>query len=136
MILQVGVKAFLKNSEGKFLLLKRNTEKYPDTNGVWDIAGGRIEPGTTLIENLKREILEETGLEMTSEPKLIYAQDIIPNAEKHVVRLTYIAETAGTPILDQSENIAFEWLTLDEIRQKDNLDAYVKQLLEAKNLFS
>ena len=136
MILQVGVKAFLKNSEGKFLLLKRNTEKYPDTIGVWDIAGGRIEPGTTLIENLKREILEETGLEMTSEPKLIYAQDIIPNAEKHVVRLTYIAETAGTPILDQSENIAFEWLTLDEIRQKDNLDAYVKQLLEAKNLFS
>ena len=55
-ILQVGVKAFLKNKDGKYLLLQRSSLKYADTKGAWDIVGGRIEPGTPLLDNLKREI--------------------------------------------------------------------------------
>ena len=53
MILQVGVKIFLKNKEGKFLLLKRSSEKYKGTKGSWDIVGGRIDIGSKLMENLK-----------------------------------------------------------------------------------
>lgn len=132
-ILQVGVKAFLKNPEGKYLLVRRSPEKYKGTSGSWDIVGGRIDPGSKLIENLKREIMEETQLEITSEPQLIYAQDILPNPEKHVVRLTYIAETKGEPILDTSENIEFKWLTADEIFRHPDLDIYVQEVL-AKGL--
>jgi len=50
-ILQVGVKALLQNSEGKYLLLRRSLEKYPEIKGRWDIVGGRIDPGSILIEN-------------------------------------------------------------------------------------
>ncbi len=60
MNLQVGVKALLKNSAGKYLLLRRNPEKYPEVGATWDIVGGRIDPGTPLFENLKREVYEET----------------------------------------------------------------------------
>ena len=103
--LQVGVKIFLRNKEGKFLILKRNPVKYPGTKGDWDIVGGRIDPGTKLLENLKREVKEETGLEIISEPKLIHAQDIIPNSEKHVVRLSYVGNTLDEPVLDPEEAI-------------------------------
>lgn len=130
MILQVGVKAFLKNKEGKFLLVKRSQEKYKNTKGLWDIVGGRIEPGSNLLENLKREVKEETQLEIVSEPKLIYAQDIIPNEEKHIVRLTYTAETKGEPILDTSENIEYKWLSIEEIKKQEDLDIYVKEIIE------
>lgn len=130
MILQVGVKAFLKNKEGKFLLLKRSSEKYKNTKGVWDIVGGRIDPGTSLLENLKREIQEETQLILTDEPRLIFAQDIIPNTEKHVVRLTYIANIEGEPILDISENTEYKWLSLDEMKKHDELDVYVKEIVD------
>ena len=75
--------------------MKRSAEKYKGTKGTWDIVGGRIDPGTKLIENLTREIFEETRLKLVSEPRLIHAQDIIPNAEKHVVRLTYVADIDG-----------------------------------------
>lgn len=129
-ILQVGVKVFLKNQNGKFLLLKRSPVKYPNIKDVWDIVGGRIEPGTDLISNLRREVKEETQLEITSEPKLISAQDIIPNAEKHVVRLSYIADTVGEPKLDTSENIEYRWLSLDEIKKISNLDKYVRSIVE------
>jgi ADP-ribose pyrophosphatase YjhB (NUDIX family) len=129
MQLQVGVKIFLKNSEGKYLLVKRSTEKYKDAKGHWDIVGGRIDIGSKLIDNLRREVKEETDLEITSEPRLIYAQDIIPNEEKHVVRLTYIGETTGEPKLDMTENTEYKWLTIDEIRSMEDLDVYVKELL-------
>lgn len=130
MILQVGTKAFLKNSEGKFLLVKRSQEKYKNTKGTWDIVGGRIEPGTTLLENLKREIKEETGLEVTSEPVLICAQDIIRAPEKHVVRLTYIASIKGDIRLDTSENTEYKWLSLEEVRNQEDIDVYVKEIIE------
>ena len=129
MILQVGVKAFLRNKEGKYLLLKRSPEKYQKTSGSWDIVGGRINPGTKLVENLRREIREETQLELLSEPTLIFAQDIIPNEEKHVVRLSYVGSTEGEPVLDISENLEYKWLTLEELRSEEDLDRYVKEII-------
>jgi len=129
-ILQVGVKAFLKNKDGKYLLIKRSPVKYPNVSDAWDIVGGRIDPGSRLIENLKREVKEETGLEVISEPKLIAAQDIIPNVEKHVVRLTYVADTEGEPKLDTSENTEYRWLTLEEIKAEKKLDKYVREVLD------
>ncbi len=128
--LQVGVKVFLKNKEGNFLLLRRNSDKYHDVRGRWDIVGGRIEAGSKLLDNLRREVREETELEITSEPKLIYAQDIIPNAEKHVVRLTYVAETVGEPTLDTSENVEYKWLSIDEMKSQGDLDIYVKEIID------
>jgi ADP-ribose pyrophosphatase YjhB (NUDIX family) len=128
--LQVGVKIFLQNKEGKFLLVRRNTEKYKDVRGEWDIVGGRINLGSKLVDNLKREVREETGLQILSEPVLLYAQDIIPNTEKHVVRLTYVGTTEGEPVLDLSENVEYKWLSLSEIKAQENLDMYVTEVLD------
>lgn len=129
MELQVGVKALLKNPEGKFLLLHRSPIKYPEATGRWDLVGGRINPGTTLLENLEREIKEETGLKIIGKPQLLVAQDILRLENKHVVRLTYLAETEGEPKLDGTENDQFLWLTLDELKNTNDLDIYLKQLM-------
>lgn len=128
--LQVGVKIFLKNEEGKYLLVRRSMEKYKGVKGSWDIVGGRIEPGSKLIDNLRREVHEETQLEIVSEPILIAAQDIIPNPEKHVVRLTYIGQTRGEPVLDTTENVEYRWLSLAEIAEQEDLDIYVEEVIK------
>jgi ADP-ribose pyrophosphatase YjhB (NUDIX family) len=130
MNLQVGVKVFLKNKEGKILLLKRSEEKYGKTNGSWDIVGGRIDPGTGLMENLKREVQEETQLTIISTPKLIGAQDIIPNDERHIVRLTYVAHTSDEPVLDLSENTEYKWMSFEELSQESDLDTYAADLIQ------
>jgi 8-oxo-dGTP pyrophosphatase MutT (NUDIX family) len=132
MDLQVGVKVLLRNEEGKVLLLKRAEEKYGKLQGMWDIVGGRIDPGTSLIENLEREVREETGLAITSNPRLIAAQDIIiPGKERHVVRLTYTAHTDGEPVLDTSENGSYRWHSFEELRAAPDLDRYVRELLDS-----
>src|SRR5882762_9709741 len=101
MELQVGVKALLKNKEGKYLLVRRNPKKYPEVGPKWDIVGGRINIGSPLIDNLKREIKEEVGLEYTGKPQLLAAQDILKSVEKHVVCLSYLGEIEGHPAIDE-----------------------------------
>ncbi len=133
MILQVGVKVFLRSQEGNYLLLRRSSERYPDTRGTWDIPGGRIHPGSRLMENLAREVHEETKLSIdpTFEPILLAAQDIIlPSGERHVVRLTYFAHTiAGEPVLDAGEHVAYRWLSLQELETHADMDAYAGELI-------
>ena len=129
-ILQVGVKALLKNQEGKYLLLHRSLEKYPEvTQNRWDIVGGRIDPGTDLLNNLKREIKEETGQDLQGQPKLIGAQDILRVPGKHIVRITYLGEIDGEIKIDPEEHDDYRWFTLEEIKQRDDIDKYFMELL-------
>lgn len=128
--LQVGVKALLKNKDGKYLLIRRSLIKYPEIKGRWDIVGGRINLGSKLIDNLRREIKEETSLDLVGEIKLIAAQDIMPKPEKHVVRLTYLAEASGEIKLDESENDSFVWYTMTELKEAKDVDVYFKELLD------
>lgn len=128
--LQVGVKILLKNKEGKYLLLRRSLKKYPEVSGRWDIVGGRIEPGKNLLENLKREIKEETGLELVNKPKLIAAQDILRNNNRHIVRLTYIGETDGEVMLDTDENDAYKWYGPKELKNIEDVDIYFSEVLK------
>lgn len=133
MELQVGVKAFLRNPEGKYLLALISPEKYPEIGAKWDIIGGRIEPGTPLIDNLRREIQEEVSLDLTDEPRLVVAQDILRVPGRHVVRLTFVGNVLGNPKLNE-EHTEFRWLTMQEIKKLKNLDSYFKELLD-KELF-
>lgn len=60
----VATKAFIRN-EGKILIIRESTKYTDGTNaGKFDVPGGRMQPGTTHIENLKREIREEIGIEI------------------------------------------------------------------------
>ena len=129
--LQVGVKILLKNEEGKYLLIRRNPKKYPEVGPKWDIVGGRINPGAPLMENLAREVDEETKLKITSEPVLIGAQDILKVLGRHVVRLTYLGNTTGNPVIDE-ESLEFKWFTEKEIRAMTTevLDSYFSRLLD------
>lgn len=129
MELQVGVKALLQNNEGKYLLLRRAPDKYPEAGATWDIVGGRIDPGSTLLENLKREIKEETGLELHDEPRLVAAQDILRVPGRHVVRLTYTARIDGEPRID-ADHTEFKWFTMEEMKKLPEFDYYFKELLD------
>ncbi|TBW84603.1 NUDIX hydrolase, partial [Staphylococcus epidermidis] len=50
------VYALIQNQERKVLLVN-NTD-----GGGWSLPGGKVEKEETLIEALKREVMEETGL--------------------------------------------------------------------------
>jgi ADP-ribose pyrophosphatase YjhB (NUDIX family) len=133
MELQVGVKVLLKNEEGKYLLVRRNPQKYPEVGPKWDIVGGRIDPGSPLLENLAREVKEETGLELVGSPRVVGAQDIFNPKfpDRHVVRISYIGEAKGAPMIDE-ESLEWKWFTKEEIQSltQEELDRFFRELLE------
>ncbi|OGY57916.1 MAG: hypothetical protein A3D47_00850 [Candidatus Colwellbacteria bacterium RIFCSPHIGHO2_02_FULL_43_15] len=133
--LQVGVKILIENKGGQYLLLRRSLEKYPEIKGRWDIVGGRINTGKTLIENLQREVFEETRLELLGTPKLIAAQDILRKAGYHVIRLTYIGQASGEVKLDTSENDMYKWYSWEELMTLEDVDIYFKELLSNRSLW-
>lgn len=134
MELQVGVKIAIIRGD-KVLVLKRASGKYKDIKiDRWDIVGGRINIGVPLLENLKREVLEETKMEIIGIPKLVAAQDILRSADKHVVRLTYIGEASGEPMLD-SEHEDYKWMSMEELKGLGgNLDIFLAELLNNKTI--
>lgn len=59
----MGIKALIRNGEGKVLLLKVDPAKLRGSNKeYWDIPGGRIQRGDTVEQTLRREIAEEIGV--------------------------------------------------------------------------
>lgn len=131
MELQVGVKVLLKNPDGKYLLIRRATDKYQEVQHKWDIPGGRIDPGTSLSENLAREVMEETGLTMTSEPKIVGAQDIFSTEQgRHIVRITYTGTAEGEPKLSD-EHTEYRWVTFVELKSLDHLDRFLRALIDS-----
>jgi 8-oxo-dGTP diphosphatase len=64
----MSVKASIKDTDGKILLLK-------ESDGSWELPGGGLEHGENPREALSREIAEETGLTvdwMSEQPETLW----------------------------------------------------------------
>jgi len=66
--------AIVKNSEGKILLHRRSD------SDAWSLPGGAMEIGESISETVKREVKEETGLEV--EPEYVTG---IYSDPKHII---------------------------------------------------
>ena len=53
--------ALLVDHEGRLLLVRRAGDPY---RGTWDLPGGFLEEAETPVDGLRRELREETGLEI------------------------------------------------------------------------
>ncbi len=71
--------------DGKLLCVKLNQYKgaLPGAGGYWCIPGGKLEAGESLVEGVKREMLEETGVEAVV-GNLLYVQQFKHNDTEFV----------------------------------------------------
>ncbi len=63
-----GVVVMILNEKDEVFLLKQY--RYPVQNWMWEFPGGAIDPGENLETAVKREVAEETGLELHSIEKI------------------------------------------------------------------
>ncbi|KAB7847269.1 NUDIX hydrolase [Streptomyces mobaraensis] len=63
-IAKTVVGAVIADEGGKILLLHRPADDY--LGGLWELPSGGVDDGETLIEALRREVAEETGLTVTA----------------------------------------------------------------------
>ena len=63
MMKTLDVVAAIIERDGKILLAQRSA--HADQAGLWEFAGGKVEPGETQPQALARELREELGIEAT-----------------------------------------------------------------------
>lgn len=123
----IGVKGLIKNSQGHILLLLADiTNHRKVTEPYWDIPGGRIEQGASLIDTLAREISEETGVDINVSSAVQLATVIskhqIPVDATMTAGLALVIYSVTIPdesiITISSEHERYEWVDKIEAKQR------------------
>lgn len=96
----VSVTGIVVDKEGRVLITQRRD------NGRWEPPGGVLELEETIEEGLRREVLEETGVEV--EP--IRLTGIYKNMTLGVVALVFRARMVGGEPGPTDETIQVEWV--------------------------
>lgn len=99
--------------DGRLLLVRRTPTDFMP--GMWELPGGHIEPGESIPEAARRELLEETGLRLRQITGLIDTFDYDGEAGRtRQWNVGVEVEDAVDPEL--TEHQAFAWVHGDEAR--------------------
>ncbi len=119
----LAAKSFIVNDQNQLLILKREPKNIQKPN-IWEIPGGRLEPGENPIEGMKREVREEAGIEI---------EVLHPFSVRHFTRddgqvitmLVFLCKALSKEVKLSSEHTAYDWISLDNC--KDKLTNYFHQ---------
>ncbi|MHB8131295.1 MAG: NUDIX hydrolase [Mobilitalea sp.] len=91
----------------KVLIIQRS---YGDVSGSgsWEFAGGKLEFGEDLETGLKREIMEEVGLQVNIE-RLLYASTFQSTESRQTVILNYLCHSSSDQVILSEEHEEFIW---------------------------
>lgn len=111
------VGALIHDGAGNVLMVR--THKWGNR---WGIPGGKIERGESSVSALRREIREETALELT-DITFALVQDCIDSPEfirpEHFILLNYVARATTTAVTLNDEAQEFRWLSPAEALSLD-----------------
>jgi nucleoside triphosphatase len=106
------VGALIFNHEGKALLISS-----PKWHGKYAIPGGHIELGETIEQALRREIKEETNLDIY-DIRFLTLQEFIFGEEfyekRHFIFIDYVCKTNDTNVVLNEEGNDYVWTPIDE----------------------
>jgi len=131
----IGVSAFIPGGDG-VVLVRRSRPPL-----AWSLPGGLVEIGETLSDAVRREVREETGLDIVT-GRLATILDIIrPDAaghiESHFVLAVFHAEVTGGTLAAGDDAAEVEWVALDQVARRPltpGTEALVAQLVRGEVL--
>ncbi|MFA6164692.1 MAG: NUDIX domain-containing protein [Methylobacter sp.] len=129
----IGVGGIVFNDKRQVLMILRNQ---PPAMGLWSVPGGKLEAGDSLSGACKREIKEETGMD-------VEVKNIVAVVERRIERFHYVvidflAHLLGdenTMPIAQSDVAEAKWISLDNIEEYDLVDGLAEIIMRTYRLY-
>ena len=123
---RIGIGVIIYQGQ-KILLGKRQNSHGAST---WSPPGGHLEFGEDLVDCARREVFEETGIEITDAQFTAITNDVFTAENKHYVTLFFSAAyPANQPIQNNEPEKCAGWEWFDVHALPENLFLPLKNLL-------
>jgi len=113
----VSVGALILNDKDELFLTKRG-ERATNERGTWEIPGGKVNFGETLLAAAKREIWEEYGAEVVFTHQFPAQNHLIPEEHQHWVPTCFVGRfiPGSSPrILEPEKCSEIGWFALNHL---------------------
>ena len=127
----VIVNSVIVNNEGKVLIAQRSPEEGHE-GGKWSIPGGKIESmgeeHDVLLKNIKKEILEEVGIEIFDDIVLVHDNTFTRSNGDDVLALVFKCKYKSGEAKPLEDTVDVKWIKKDGIENYDfppNVREYV-----------
>jgi 8-oxo-dGTP diphosphatase len=128
---RLAVRAVIRDEQGRCLLLRRSNACKAFV-GTWEWPGGKADPGETFDVAVRREVVEETGLEI--ELTGVAGAFHIEMAQQHLAVLCMEAVPSGGSLRLSEEHDQLAWTPLADLLQwnltdgfREFAEAYIKR---------
>jgi len=128
----VAVGAIIEDKKGRILLVKHVSARGGFWQGKWICPGGKLEEGETIEEGIKREIKEETSLDIELTRPLVPFDRVVKEDKKvmlHVIYIDYMARLVAGELRPGSDVGEGRWVERKSLSQLE-LHEDTKRLLE------
>ena len=113
---QYNVVAAVICHEDKLLCMQKGRTKFEYTSYKFEFPGGKIEPGESPQDALKRELMEEMNYRIQVMKEIVTVEHTYPDFS---ITMRAFLCTAGSPTFVMNEHVAFEWKEVEELKELD-----------------
>ena len=111
---------------GSVLLLRR---KYGDfKGGLYELPSGVVEPGETLEEALNREVMEETGLQVSQVEGYLGFFNYLSGGGRTTRQFNFLVSVSEFSCISLTEHDAFIWAQTSDLNRLHVSEAVLKVL--------
>jgi 8-oxo-dGTP diphosphatase len=121
------VGAIILNENQEILLLTRKQNDF--MGGIDELPSGNMEIGETIIESLKREVLEETGSQVEAIIGFVSSFDYLSKSKKKVRQYNFAITISHTNNIVLTEHETYKWLSIQQALKNSALTDEVKNVI-------
>ena len=112
---RVVAKALITNEDGKILVVKEKQD-------FWSLPGGGLEHGETAEQCIKREAMEEIGIEDVQVGEIIYSTNVyLDQRDIWMTWIVYKATTETSTFVMGDGVTDAQYIDIEDIRSSDEL---------------